>query len=356
MKTPLVSIVINNYNYGCFLSEAIESALEQTYSNLEVIVVDDGSTDNSREIIAQYAEKGKVIPVFKENGGQGSAFNAGFKASRGELVLFLDADDVLLPQCVAKVMEVWEPHLAKVQWRMGLVDKRKKPLGRTWPPARQQMVSGDLRELVFRWSSYPTPPTSGNAFSRWLLQGALPMPEEEWRIDADSYLLVLAPVRGRIRSIDLVLSLYRVHGKNAWFEEEGELGRIERALRTDYKKETLLHAEAQRVGWNGKIGAPPSALKKRLAFCLGLPGQVEEFTCSRVRLAIEGVLASIAYPFSPRNPLAKVSQILWFVLVPLLPNPWARRLVQLALAPARRPPWLSGLLGLDGGRAKRNES
>jgi glycosyltransferase involved in cell wall biosynthesis len=65
---PFVSILINNYNYGRFLQEAIDSALNQTYSPTEVIVVDDGSTDNSREIIASYGNK--IIPVLKENGGQ----------------------------------------------------------------------------------------------------------------------------------------------------------------------------------------------------------------------------------------------------------------------------------------------
>jgi glycosyltransferase involved in cell wall biosynthesis len=68
---PLVSILINNYNYGRFLTEAIDSALNQTYSNIEVIVVDDGSTDNSQEIIKSYQDK--IIPILKPNGGQASA-------------------------------------------------------------------------------------------------------------------------------------------------------------------------------------------------------------------------------------------------------------------------------------------
>ncbi len=88
----LASIIVNNYNYGRFLAEAIESALSQTYANTEVIVVDDGSTDNSRDIIASY--KDQIIPVLKENGGQASAFNAGFQASSGEVIFFLDADFV----------------------------------------------------------------------------------------------------------------------------------------------------------------------------------------------------------------------------------------------------------------------
>src|SRR5258708_31462520 len=87
---PLVSIVINNYNYARFLSKAIDSALAQTYRNVEVIVVDDGSTHNSVQIIRAYGDR--VVPVLKENGDHGSAFNAGFARSQGDPVWFLHAD------------------------------------------------------------------------------------------------------------------------------------------------------------------------------------------------------------------------------------------------------------------------
>ena len=100
---PLVSIVIDNYNYGGFVAEAIDSALAQTYPRTEVIVVDDGSTDGSREIIAAYGDR--VRPLLKDNGGQASAFNAGFGLSRGEVILFLDADDALLPTAVAEAVD-----------------------------------------------------------------------------------------------------------------------------------------------------------------------------------------------------------------------------------------------------------
>src|SRR2546428_10583836 len=94
----LASIIINNYNYRRFLREAVDSALNQTYRNTEVIVVDDGSTDGSPEIIASYGDR--IIPVLKQNGGQNSALNAGFSSSRGDVILFLDSDDVLLPTAV----------------------------------------------------------------------------------------------------------------------------------------------------------------------------------------------------------------------------------------------------------------
>ena len=93
---PLVSVIIGNYNYGRFISEAIESALNQTYKNFELIVVDDGSTDNSREIIESYGDK--LTAIFQENGGQGRAFNAGFAVSKGEIICFLDSDDYYYPE------------------------------------------------------------------------------------------------------------------------------------------------------------------------------------------------------------------------------------------------------------------
>ena len=79
---PLVSVIVNNYNYDRYLARCIESALAQTYQRTEVIVVDDCSTDGSREVIRRYP---CVVPVFKTaNAGQGSALNAGFVASHGD--------------------------------------------------------------------------------------------------------------------------------------------------------------------------------------------------------------------------------------------------------------------------------
>ncbi|MEL7209891.1 MAG: glycosyltransferase, partial [Actinomycetota bacterium] len=97
-----VSIVITNYNYERFVGAAIESALDQG-PGVEVVVVDDGSTDDSSRILARY--HGRVRLVLQDNGGQGSAFNAGFEAATGELILLLDADDVLLAGSVVRVRE-----------------------------------------------------------------------------------------------------------------------------------------------------------------------------------------------------------------------------------------------------------
>ena len=111
-ESGVVSIVVVNYNYGRFLDEAIESALAQTHDRVEVIVVDDGSTDESRALIDRYGDR--VVAVLKENGGQASALNAGFEDVSGDVVIFLDADDVLEAQTAARAATAFaaQPRLA----------------------------------------------------------------------------------------------------------------------------------------------------------------------------------------------------------------------------------------------------
>jgi glycosyltransferase involved in cell wall biosynthesis len=96
-EAPLVSVVIPCYNQAHFLSESIESVLAQTYRQMEIVVVDDGSADNTSEVVARYPG---VSCVRQENRGLAGARNRGFRASRGEYLLFLDADDRLRPNAI----------------------------------------------------------------------------------------------------------------------------------------------------------------------------------------------------------------------------------------------------------------
>jgi glycosyltransferase involved in cell wall biosynthesis len=93
---PLVSVIIPTYNRGHVVPEAIESVLRQTYLRLEVIVVDDGSTDNTPECLQQFA--GRIRVVTQENAGPAAARNRGIEMARGELIAFLDSDDLWLPR------------------------------------------------------------------------------------------------------------------------------------------------------------------------------------------------------------------------------------------------------------------
>ncbi|PLX70670.1 MAG: hypothetical protein C0602_03940 [Denitrovibrio sp.] len=103
----LISVILNNYNYSRYIAEAITSVLEQSYANFELIIVDDGSTDNSKEIIEQFAKKDSRIKLcFKENGGQASAFNAGYEAAKGDIICFLDSDDYFAPEKLAEIKKM----------------------------------------------------------------------------------------------------------------------------------------------------------------------------------------------------------------------------------------------------------
>ena len=95
-----VSVIIPNYNYSKYVCEAVDSALGQTYQDKEVIVVDDGSTDNSVELLTKYGDKIKLIR--QTNAGVCASRNNGVAASSGELIAFLDADDVWLPEKLEK--------------------------------------------------------------------------------------------------------------------------------------------------------------------------------------------------------------------------------------------------------------
>ena len=99
MSIPTVSVVIPCFNAERWIGDAIRSALAQTWPDVEVIVVDDGSTDGSREVIGAFAER--VECIFTANQGAGAARNVGIESAAGEYVQFLDSDDVLLPNCVA---------------------------------------------------------------------------------------------------------------------------------------------------------------------------------------------------------------------------------------------------------------
>jgi glycosyltransferase involved in cell wall biosynthesis len=92
---PLVSVVIPSYNYGHFVTEAVDSALAQSYPNIEVLVVDDGSTDDTRQRLEPYGER--IRYIYQANSGLSAARNTGIREARGEWVALLDADDLWHP-------------------------------------------------------------------------------------------------------------------------------------------------------------------------------------------------------------------------------------------------------------------
>jgi len=101
-----VSVIIPTYNYGHYIEEAIDSVLAQTYKDYEIIVVDDGSTDNTEEVVSKYGPKIKYI--YQENQGLSAARNTGIKKSNGEYIAILDSDDLWFPWKLEKQMKLFE--------------------------------------------------------------------------------------------------------------------------------------------------------------------------------------------------------------------------------------------------------
>ncbi|CAB3810824.1 hypothetical protein LMG27177_07501 [Paraburkholderia fynbosensis] len=117
-----MTIVIGNYNYEQFLAEAIDSALAQKYMHTRIMVIDDGSADGSRAVMEAYGSR--VTSIFKDNGGQVSAYNLGLNLVKSDYVLFQDADDVLYPGAVTEVMQRFNrENLAKVQFPLDIIDQ-----------------------------------------------------------------------------------------------------------------------------------------------------------------------------------------------------------------------------------------
>lgn len=108
MVSPLVSVVIPTFNSSAFILEALESVFAQTYPAIEVLVVDDGSTDDTQEKLAEAVKDGRIRYVYQENRGLGAARNTGIRLAAGKFIQFLDADDLLAPDKIEKQVELLE--------------------------------------------------------------------------------------------------------------------------------------------------------------------------------------------------------------------------------------------------------
>ncbi len=206
-----VSVLVANYNYGRFLGTAIESALAQSRPVQEILVCDDGSTDDSCLVAERYAARDARIRLLrKTNGGQGSAFNTAFAASSGQILCLLDSDDVLAEHKVARVVELFTamPEVSWVRHKLRLADESLTPLGAVLP-----MFRGS-RKVRGKYAHLEKTVTFNAAVSlrRELAERLFPIPERAFRRGPDLYLDFMCGLLGATGySLDEELGLYRRH-------------------------------------------------------------------------------------------------------------------------------------------------
>lgn len=151
---PLVSAVIASYNMAQYLPQAVHSVMAQTYRNVEIQIVDDGSTDNTTEVVRQWEGDPRVRVHLQKNAGAANAKNEGMKRSRGAFIALLDADDVWKPDKLARQMPLFnrDPEIGLVYSDYERMDGEGRPLPPAITDMRRGWVAGPL--LVENFVAY----------------------------------------------------------------------------------------------------------------------------------------------------------------------------------------------------------
>ena len=340
MSAPLaVDVLVTNHNYARFLPQAIESACAQTHPAVNVVVVDDGSTDESRELLRGFEDRVEV--VLKEQGGQASAINVGLERCRGEVLLLLDADDVLRPHAAELVAAAFaaDPALAKVQFPMAIVDAARQPTGAVKPGGHLRAPTGDQRraELAFPFD-LPWLPGGGTGFRTEAVRRVLPIPAADYpRSGADWYLVHLTALLGEAALLEEVCAEYRVHGGNAYelARDEIDLGHVRESIVFARGTARSLEALAEELGLEHPRPILSYADLANRLVSLKLEPERHPIDSDRPRALLADAVRATRRRFDVSWPM-KALLVAWFALEAVAPRPLARPLAELFLFPGRR--------------------
>lgn len=268
INEPLVSVLIPNYNYANYIGEALESILNQTYSNFEIIVCDDGSTDNSCEVVNTYIQKDSRIKlVRKPNGGPASAWNAAYRESKGEIICLLDADDIWLDDKLQKVIDVFhaQPNVGLVFHNIIQVDSKGELIKHQ--PVLSKFAKGWMAPFALENGGFvdDIPPTSALSFRREVTELVLPMNESFLR-NVDAVVRNLASFVTVMQPIPEVLSKYRIHNSNIMAASSLKADFLEKEL----ARSELVHQEVKqfvRKFHGAEIAEKLASVECRLTYC-----------------------------------------------------------------------------------------
>lgn len=215
LSQPLVSVLVANYNYAGYIDEAIRSVVQQTYSNLEVIVCDDGSTDASLDVVERWTARDRRITLIrKENGGAASALNRAFESSKGDIVCILDADDAYQPMKLEMVVDAFSTsNWGLLVHPLMVVDSHGQTIQRK--PAFSNFEEGWIaHDVVRRGARWTYMEGSAVCVRRPVADLIFPIPEHHFSTWADAYVCTMAAMIAPVGYIDSTLAAYRLHGSN----------------------------------------------------------------------------------------------------------------------------------------------
>jgi glycosyltransferase involved in cell wall biosynthesis len=226
---PLASVLVACYNYGRYVGSALESVVSQSYSNLEIIVCDDGSTDDSRAVIERFCRlDSRVRLISQTNLGQAAALNSAFEASKGAIICLLDADDAFEPDKLELIIGAFRRGVGLVVHPLTLVDEAGRPLFRI--PVRGRVEEGWIADrIIRRGGRWRFVPTSALSFRRELAELAFPIPTE-FRVYADGFVVTLLPLLTEIGFVDQPLALYRRHTESATMRDRSLVRSVRRNI------------------------------------------------------------------------------------------------------------------------------
>jgi glycosyltransferase involved in cell wall biosynthesis len=322
-----LSVIIANYNYGNYLSKAIDSALAIDWPEVQVIVVDDGSTDNSRAIMESYGNR--IESYFQSNSGQRISNNVGYSASAGNLILFLDADDMVYPNLMKELAAVWSPGISKVQVQMQRVDAAGRSLGSVLPIYRGIPSPVMIRKWLLTSGEYPCPPGSGNVYTREFLERIFPLGGGR-DSSTDSTCLAMAPILGQVVTIPKVLVDYRIHGandSNLFRNRERFAEEIARAHLRFQATQDALAMEGQPLAERDILHRGLHLLQVRACSYRCRPDLHPIAEDRPLRIAHDAVLT--AFRSSPKPLRERVLLSTWILAVLFLPRRTAESLIRL---------------------------
>ncbi|WP_375401969.1 glycosyltransferase family 2 protein [uncultured Sphingomonas sp.] len=339
---PPFSIVIVNYNYAAFLPQAVDSALAQTLPGCEVIVVDDRSTDDSRDVMRSYGER--IVALYRpENGGMSAAVNTGFTRSSGRVVLFLDADDYLYPHAAERMAAAAVDGVAQVQARLHLVDVAGR-IEDVFPALEVGFDRGDVTAALRARGRYSTTVTSGLAFSRAALERIMPIPERAFDRSADGYLAAVAPLHGRVAGIEEPVGAYRRHDANhSGFGANMAKRARWRVDHDEHRYSAMREHGDMGAGWSPGL-SDATHVEQRLASLCFDRAQHPYARDRRGALGLAGARAAFAGTTSLKR---RATNAGLFLLAGFAPAPVARRSLAWKLERSSRPrvvDWLAGRL------------